>query len=98
MAVVVVVHQTRLVPQTQFLRLRMPALPLASRPSARLRAGWQTVTVGGGALLCLSARFRRLVKDYERLPKTVAALYFVVVAILMLVKAPPLIKTIAQSS
>ncbi len=40
-----------------------------------------------------ASRFRRLVKDYERLPGTVAALHFVVFAVLMLVKAAPLIKS-----
>ncbi len=45
-----------------------------------------------------ASRFRRLVKNYERLPETVAALHSVVFAILMLVKAAPLLKTIAQSS
>ena len=39
-----------------------------------------------------ASRFRRLVKDYERLPETLAALHFVVFAILMLVKAAPLLK------
>ena len=45
-----------------------------------------------------ASRFRRLVKDYERLPETVAALHFVVFAILMLVKAAPVIKMVTQSS
>ncbi len=34
-----------------------------------------------------ATRFRRLAKDYERLPETLAGLHFVVFAILMLVKA-----------
>ncbi len=34
-----------------------------------------------------TARFRRLARDYERLPETLAALHFVVFAGLMLVKA-----------
>jgi transposase len=38
-----------------------------------------------------AARFRRLAKDYERLPATVVALHFLVFAILMLVKAAPLL-------
>lgn len=33
------------------------------------------------------ARFRRLAKDYERLPETLRGLHFMVFAILMLVKA-----------
>ena len=36
-----------------------------------------------------AGRFRRLARDYERLPETVAALHFVVFAILMLVRAIP---------
>jgi transposase len=38
-----------------------------------------------------ASRFRRLARDYERLPETVAGLHFVVFAILMLVKAGPLL-------
>ena len=38
-------------------------------------------------------RFRRLVRDYERLAETRAQLHFVVFAILMLVKAAPLLKS-----
>ncbi len=34
-----------------------------------------------------TTRFRRLAKDYERLPETVAGLHFAVFALLMLVKA-----------
>lgn len=37
------------------------------------------------------ARFRRLARDYERLAKTAVALHFLVFAILMLVKAAPLL-------
>jgi transposase len=37
------------------------------------------------------SRFRRLARDYERLSETVAALHFLVFAILMLVKAAPLL-------
>ena len=45
-----------------------------------------------------ASRFRRLVKDYERLAETVAGLHFVVFAVLMLVKAAPLIKAMAQNA
>lgn len=38
------------------------------------------------------ARFRRLAKDYERLPATLAALHFMVFAILALVKAAHLLE------
>lgn len=40
-----------------------------------------------------ATRFRRLAKDYERLPETLAGLHFVVFAILMLVKAAPLLQS-----
>lgn len=40
-----------------------------------------------------AARFRRLAKDYERLPETLAGLHFVVFAILMLVKATKLLQS-----
>jgi transposase len=40
-----------------------------------------------------AARFRRLARDYERLSETLAAFHFVVFAILMLVKAAPLLKS-----
>jgi transposase len=39
------------------------------------------------------ARFRRLARDYERLAETVAAFHFLVFAILMLVKAAPLLRS-----
>ncbi len=37
-----------------------------------------------------AARFRRLARDYERLPETLAGLHFVALAILMLARAVPL--------
>jgi len=40
-----------------------------------------------------ASRFRRLARDYERLAETLAAMHFVVFAILMLVKATPLLKS-----
>ena len=36
-----------------------------------------------------TARFRRLARDYERLPETVAGLTFAIFAVLMLVRAIP---------
>jgi len=38
-------------------------------------------------------RFRRLARDYERLPETLAGLHFVVFAMLMLVHAVPIIQS-----
>ena len=40
-----------------------------------------------------ASRFRRLARDYERLAETLAAMHFVVFAVLMLVKAAPLLKS-----
>jgi transposase len=44
-----------------------------------------------------AARFRRLARDYERLPETIAALHFVVFAILMLLRASPLLSLLQSS-
>ena len=38
-------------------------------------------------------RFRRLARDYERLPETLAGLHFVVFAMLMLVHAVPIMQS-----
>ena len=38
-------------------------------------------------------RFRRLARDYERLPETLAGLHFVVFAMLMLVHAIPVLRS-----
>lgn len=38
-------------------------------------------------------RFRRLARDYERLPETLASLHFVVFAMLMLVHVAPIIQS-----
>jgi hypothetical protein len=40
--------------------------------------------MGGGTQLWLDSRFRRPARDYERLAKTLAALHYLVFAILML--------------
>lgn len=44
-----------------------------------------------------AGRFRRLARDYERLPETVAALHFVVFAILQLLRASPLLSLLQSS-
>jgi transposase len=44
-----------------------------------------------------AGRFRRLARDYERLPETIAALHFVVFAILMLPRASPLLSLIQSA-
>ncbi|HZZ02448.1 MAG TPA: IS5/IS1182 family transposase, partial [Paraburkholderia sp.] len=38
-------------------------------------------------------RFRRLARDYERLPETLAGLHFVVFTMLMLVHAVPVLQS-----
>jgi transposase len=40
-----------------------------------------------------ASRFRRLARDYERLAETLVAMHFVVFAILLLVKATPLLRS-----
>ena len=47
--------------------------------------------------LAWAGRFRRLARDYERLPETVAALHFVVFAILQLLRASPLLSLLQSS-
>jgi transposase len=44
-----------------------------------------------------AGRFRRLARDYERLPETIAALHFAVFAILMLLRASPLLSLLQSS-
>ena len=52
----------------------------------RLPRRWVVERRSGGI-----ARFRRLDRDYKRLAETLAGLHFVIFAILMLVKAAPLL-------
>ncbi len=53
-----------------------------ARGQTRFRAA--AATPGGRARFRLASRFRRLVRDFERLPETVAGLHLVVLACLML--------------
>jgi hypothetical protein len=60
-------------------------LEVISHSEAKRRLSASAAALGGRAQLCLeSARFRRLARDYERLPATLAGLHFVVFASLML--------------
>ncbi|MBI2301957.1 MAG: transposase, partial [Armatimonadetes bacterium] len=43
------------------------------------------------------SRFRRLARDYERLPETLAALHFVGFSMLMLVRAAPTLAVWARA-
>jgi transposase len=68
------------------IRLEVVKLPEAKRGFVLLPRRWVIERSFGWA-----ARFRRLVRDYERLPGTVAGLHLVVFACLMLVKVLPLL-------
>jgi transposase len=61
------------------IRLEVVSLPGAKRGFVRLPRRWVVERSFAWA-----ARFRRLAKDYERLPETVAGLHFVAFACLML--------------
>jgi transposase len=64
------------------IELHVVKLPQAKRGFVLLPRRWVVERSFSWA-----TRFRRLAKDYERLPQTVAGLHFVVFSILMLVKA-----------
>lgn len=74
--------------QEHGLRLEVVKLPEAKKGFVLLPRRWVVERSFAWA-----ARFRRLAKDYERLPEVLAGLHFVVFAILMLVKAAPLLKS-----
>jgi transposase len=74
--------------EEQGIRLEVIKLPQAKKGFVLLPRRWVVERSFAWA-----SRFRRLVKDYERLPETLAAYHFVVFAILMLVKAAPLLKS-----
>lgn len=67
--------------QEQGIRLEVIKLPQAKKGFVLLPRRWVVERSFAWA-----ARFRRLAKDYERLPQTLAGLHFVAFAILMLVK------------
>ena len=64
------------------IELHVVKLPQAKRGFVLLPRRWVVERSFSWA-----TRFRRLAKDYERLPETVAGLHFAVFALLMLVKA-----------
>jgi transposase len=72
------------------LRLEVVKLPEAKRGFVLLPRRWVVERSFAWA-----ARFRRLARDYERLPETVAGLHFLAFAILMLKR---LVEVLAQSS
>lgn len=72
------------------LRLEVVKLPEAQRGFVLLPRRWVVERSFAWA-----ARFRRLAREYERLPETVAGLHFLAFAILMLKR---LVEVLAQSS
>jgi transposase len=70
------------------IRLDVVKLPEAKRGFVLLPRRWVVERSFGWI-----ARFRRLARDYERLAETLAGTHFIVFAILMLVKAAPLLQS-----
>ena len=75
--------------EAQGMRLEVVKLPEAKRGFVLLPRRWVV-----GRSFAWAARFRRLARDYERLPETVAGLHFLAFACLMLHR---LVTTVAQS-
>ena len=72
----------------QGIQLEVVKLPEAKKGFVLLPRRWVVERSFAWA-----SRFRRLVRDYERLEETLTAFHFVVFAMLMLVKAAPLLKS-----
>jgi transposase len=72
----------------QGIQLEVVKLPYAKKGFVLLPRRWVVERSIGWA-----ARFRRLARDYERLPETLAGLHFVAFAILMLVKVIGLLQS-----
>jgi transposase len=70
------------------IRLEVVKLPAAKKGFVLLPRRWVVERSFGWI-----ARFRRLTRDYERLPETLAGLHFLIFAILMLVQATPLMQS-----
>ena len=81
-------EETAQAAQAHGIQLEVVKLPEAKRGFVLLPRRWVVERSFAWA-----ARFRRLAKDYERLPGTVAGLHFLVFACLMLVKAAPWLAT-----
>jgi transposase len=79
-------EETAQAAQAHGIQLEVVKLPEAKRGFVLLPRRWVVERSFAWA-----ARFRRLAKDYERLPETLAGLHFLVFACLMLVKAAPLL-------
>ena len=74
--------------QAQGIRLEVVKLPEAKKGFVLLPRRWVVERSFGWA-----ARFRRLARDYERLPETLAGLHFVAFALLMLARAAPALQS-----
>ena len=74
--------------QEQGIALEVVRLPKAKKGFGLLPRRWVVERSFAWA-----TRFRRLAKDYERLPETLAGLHFIVFAILMLTKAAEQLKS-----
>ena len=72
----------------QGIRLKVVKLPEAKKGFVLLPHRWVVERSFAWA-----ARFRRLARDYERLPETLAGLHYVVFAVLMLAKAAKLLQS-----
>ena len=72
----------------QGIRLEVVKLPEAKKGFVLLPHRWVVERSFAWA-----ARFRRLARDYERLPETLAGLHYVVFAVLMLAKAAKLLQS-----
>lgn len=73
--------------ETQGIALEVVKLPEAKKGFVLLPRRWVVERSFAWA-----ARFRRLARDYERLPETLAGLHYVVFAVLMLGKAAKLLQ------
>ncbi len=78
--------------QQHGIRLEVVKLPEAKKGFVLLPRRWVVERSFGWI-----ARFRRLARDYERLAETLAGLHFIVFAILMLVKATPLLQSASHA-
>jgi transposase len=78
--------------QAQGIRLEVVKLEGAKKGFVLLPRRWVVERSFAWA-----TRFRRLAKDFERLPETIAALHFIVFASLMLSKASPLLSLLHSS-
>jgi transposase len=74
--------------QEHGIQLEVVKLPEAKRGFVLLPRRWVVERSFAWA-----ARFRRLSRDYERLPETIAGLHFLVFACLMLARAAPLLQS-----